>query len=84
LETSGIAVLDGLVSVNRDGRQHRISTKETNNKKALKIAEEFERGGEDQADTSTGPKVLDRAQEEVSGERVIRATFPDKNDQPCF
>jgi hypothetical protein len=35
----------------QNGRQRRISTKETNNKKALKIAEEFERGGEDQADT---------------------------------
>jgi len=27
----------------QNGRQRRISTKETNNKKALKIAEEFER-----------------------------------------
>jgi hypothetical protein len=32
-----------LVSVDQNGRQRRISTKETNNKKALKIAEEFER-----------------------------------------
>jgi hypothetical protein len=28
----------------QNGRQRRISTKETDNKKALKIAEEFERG----------------------------------------
>jgi hypothetical protein len=31
----------------QNGRQRRISTKETNNKKALKIVEEFERGGEE-------------------------------------
>ena len=32
-----------LVSCDQNGRQRRISTKETNDKKALEIAEEFER-----------------------------------------
>ena len=61
----------------QNGRQRRISTKETNNKKALKIVEEFERGGEDQANTQTGPISLDRLDEEVSGEAQSEPLFTD-------
>jgi hypothetical protein len=42
LETSGIAVLDSPFC-DENGRERRITTKETNSKKAPKIAEEFER-----------------------------------------
>jgi hypothetical protein len=38
----GIAVLDSPFC-DENGRERRITTKETNSKKALKIAEEFER-----------------------------------------
>jgi phosphopantetheine adenylyltransferase len=57
------------------GRQHRISTKETNHKRALKIAEEFERAAMTKWTIKQVQVVLDRLHEEVSGERVIRAAF---------
>jgi hypothetical protein len=59
----------------QNGRQRRISTKETNNKKALKIAEEFERAARTKRTLKQVQVVLDRLHEEVSVERVIRATF---------
>src|ERR1700731_2850696 len=59
----------------QNGRQRRISTKETNNKKSLKIAEEFERAAKTKRTLKKVQKFLDRLQEEVSGERVVRATF---------
>ena len=59
----------------QNGRQRRISTKETNNKKALKIAEEFERAAKTKRTLKQVQNVLDRLHEEVSGERAVRATF---------
>jgi hypothetical protein len=55
----------------QNGRQRRISTKETNNKKALKIAEEFERAAGTKRTLEWVQVILDRLREEVSGERVI-------------
>jgi hypothetical protein len=59
----------------QNGRQRRISTKETNNKKALKIAEEFERAAKTKRTLKQVQNVLDRLHEEVSGQRVVRTTF---------
>ncbi len=59
----------------QNGRQRRISTKETNNKKALKIAEEFEQAAMTKRTVKQVQLALDRLHEEVSGERLIRATF---------
>jgi hypothetical protein len=74
LETSEIAVLTACFR-DQNGRQRRISTKETNNKKALKIAEEFERAAKTKRTLKQVQNILDRLHEEVSGQRVIRATF---------
>jgi hypothetical protein len=59
----------------QNGRQRRISTKEPNNKKALKIAEEFERAAKTKRTLKQVQNVLDRLREEVSGQRVVRTTF---------
>jgi hypothetical protein len=59
----------------QNGKQRRISTKETNNKKALKIAEEFERAAKTKRTLKQVQNVLDRLHEEVSGQRVVRTTF---------
>jgi hypothetical protein len=74
LETSGIAVFNRCFR-DQNGRQRRISTKETNNKKAHKIAEEFERAARTKWTLKQVQVVLDRLYEEVSDERVIRAIF---------
>ena len=58
-----------------NGRQRRISTKETNNKKALKIAEEFEGAAKTKRTLKQVQKVLDRLHEEVSGQSIKRTTF---------
>jgi hypothetical protein len=50
----------------QNGRQRRISTKETNNKKALEIAEEFERAARTKWTLKQVQVVLDRFHEEVS------------------
>ena len=50
-------------------------TKETNDKKALKIAEEFERAAKTKRTLKQVQNVLDRLHEEVSGQRVVRTTF---------
>jgi hypothetical protein len=49
--------------------------KEANNKKALKIAEEFERAAKTKRTNKQVQKVLGRLHEEVSGEPAIRASF---------
>ena len=59
----------------QNGRQRRISTKETIQKKALQIAEEFERATKTKRTLKQVEKVLDRLHEEVSGQRVVRTTF---------
>jgi hypothetical protein len=53
------------------------SQRETNNKKALKIAEEFERAAKTKRTLEQVQKVLDRLHEEVSGERVSEPPFAD-------
>jgi len=62
----------GLLSVMKNGRQRRISTKETNSKKALKIAEEFERAVKTKRTLEQVQQALDRLHEEVSGQNVNR------------
>jgi hypothetical protein len=59
LETPGIAVWTACFR-DENGRQRRISTKETNNKKALKIAEEFESAAKTKRTLKQVQKVLDR------------------------
>jgi hypothetical protein len=58
-----------------NGRQRRISTKETNSKKALKIAEEFESAVKTTRTLKEVQRVLHRLLEEVSGQSVKRTTF---------
>jgi hypothetical protein len=62
LETSGIAVWTACFR-DQNGRQRRISTKETNSKKALKIAEEFESAVKTKRTLKQVQKVLDRLHE---------------------
>jgi hypothetical protein len=59
----------------QNGRQRRISTKEANNKRALKIAEEFGRAAKTKRTLKQVQNVLDRLHEEISGQRVVRTTF---------
>ncbi len=59
----------------QNGRQRRISTKETDQEKALLIAEEFERAAGPKRTLKQVEKVLDRLHEEVSGQRVVRPAF---------
>jgi hypothetical protein len=61
LKTSGIAVLDSCLR-GENAREHRITTKEANSKKAPKIAEEFEsavkdRGSTDVCIVPAGPRM---------------------------
>ena len=58
-----------------NGRQRRIPTKETSSKKALKIAEEFERAVKTKRTLKQVQNALDRLHEEVSGQSVKRTTF---------
>jgi septal ring factor EnvC (AmiA/AmiB activator) len=58
-----------------NGTQRRISTQETNSKKALKIAEEFERAAKTKRTLKQVQQVLDRLHEEISGQSVNRTTF---------
>jgi Phage integrase, N-terminal SAM-like domain len=58
-----------------NGTQRRTSTKGTNSKKALKIAEEFERAVKTKRTLNQVQKVLDRIHEEISGQSVNRTTF---------
>jgi hypothetical protein len=50
-----------------NGREHRITTKETNSKKALQIAEELESAVKDWRILTQGQKVLDQLNERFSG-----------------
>jgi hypothetical protein len=55
----------------QNGRQRRISTKETNNKKAFKIAEEFQRAAKTKRTLKQIQNVLDRLNEEVSAKALF-------------
>jgi hypothetical protein len=58
-----------------NGRQRRISTKETNRKKAQKLADEYERASRTKRTLKQAQAVLDRLHEELSGEKVVRISF---------
>jgi integrase len=58
-----------------NGRQRRITTKETNRKKAQMLADEYEKASRTKRTLKQAQAVLDRLHEEFSGNRIIRATF---------
>ena len=58
-----------------NGRQRRISTKETNRKRAQKLADEYERASRTKRTLKQAQAVLDRLHEELSGEKVVRISF---------
>ena len=58
-----------------NGRQRRISTKETNRKKAQKLADEYEKAARTKRTLKQAQAVLDRLHEELSGEKVVRISF---------
>ena len=57
------------------GRQRRISTKETDRKKAQRLADEYEKASRTKRSLRQAQAVLDRLHEELSGERVVRTRF---------
>jgi hypothetical protein len=54
------------------GRQRRITTKETDRKKAQRLADEYEKASRTKRSLRQAQAVLDRLHEELSGERVVR------------
>jgi integrase len=58
-----------------NGRQRRITTKETNRKKAQMLADEYEKASRTKRTLKQAQAVLDRLHEELSGKRIVRATF---------
>ena len=58
-----------------NGRQRRISTKETKRKNAQKLADEYERASRTKRTLKQAQAVLDRLHEELSGEKVVRISF---------
>jgi len=58
-----------------NGRQRRITTKETGRKKAQKLADEYERAARTKRNLKQTRAVLDRLHEELSGENVVRTSF---------
>jgi integrase len=57
------------------GRQRRITTKETNRKRAQRLAEEYEKASRTKRTLKQAQAVLDRLHEEFSGERVVRTSL---------
>ena len=58
-----------------NGKQRRVSTKETDKKKARRIAEEFEKAVRTKRTLRQAQVVLDKLHEEISGERVSRQSL---------
>jgi integrase len=58
-----------------NGRQRRISTKETKRKNAQKLADEYENATRTKRTLKQAQAVLDRLHEELSGEKVLRISF---------
>ncbi|HTD17732.1 MAG TPA: tyrosine-type recombinase/integrase [Chthoniobacterales bacterium] len=58
-----------------NGRQRRISTKETNRKNAQKLADEYEKASRTKRTLRQAQAVLDRLHEELSGEKIVRISF---------
>src|SRR6516162_11911966 len=57
------------------GRQRRITTKETDRKKAQRLADEYEKPSRIKRSLRQAQAVLDRLHEELSGEKVVRTSF---------
>src|SRR6516225_4520217 len=57
------------------GRQRRITTKETDRRKAQRLADEYEKASRTKRSLRQAQVVLDRPHEELSGERVVRTGF---------
>ena len=57
------------------GRQRRVSTKETDRKKAMRIAEEYEKAVRTKRTLRQTQKVLARLHEEISGEAVSQKSL---------
>ena len=58
-----------------NARQRRISTKETDRKKAQRLADEYEKASRTKRSLRQAQAVLDRLHEELSGERVVRTSL---------
>jgi hypothetical protein len=58
-----------------NGRQRRISTKETDRKKAQRLADEYEKASRTKRILRQAQAVLDRLHEELSGERIVRTSL---------
>jgi len=56
------------------GHQRRASTKETNRKRAQRIADEYEKASRSKRTLKQVQTVLDRLHEELSGARIVRTT----------
>ena len=56
-------------------RQRRITTKETDRKKAQRLADEYEKPSRIKRSLRQAQAVLDRLHEELSGERVVRTSL---------
>jgi integrase len=57
------------------GRQRRITTKETNRRGALKIADAFERAAREQRTLGHTRRVIERLHEEISSQKIDRPTL---------
>jgi hypothetical protein len=57
------------------GRQRRITTKETDRKKAQRLADEYEKASRTKRSLRQAQAVLDRLREGISGERVLRTSL---------
>jgi hypothetical protein len=57
------------------GRQRRITTKETNRKRAQRLAEEYEKASRTKRTLKQAQAVLDRLNEEFSRERFVRTSL---------
>src|ERR1700739_2310305 len=57
------------------GRQRRITTKETNRRKAQRLPDEYEKASRTKRSLRQAQAVLDRLHEELSGERVVRTSL---------
>jgi integrase len=60
---------------NHTGRQRRITTKETDRRKAQRLADEYEKASRTKRSLRQAQAVLDRLHEELSGERVVRTSL---------
>ena len=57
------------------GRQRRITTKETDRRKALKIAEAFEKASREQRTLAHARRIIERLYEEISSNSVPNDTL---------